>query len=59
MIMKKTFEIQLLTHVDAETDKDAVKQFVADLKSRGLDTSVTIDVRDIASGEDAVELTYI
>ena len=61
----KTFEIQLQMHVDAETKEDAVRQFLADLEmidfvdSHRLRSDIAIDVRDIASGEDAVELTYI
>mgnify|MGYP003127808747 FL=1 len=66
--MKKTFELQLRMHLDAETEEDAVRQFLADLEmidfvdSYRLRSDIAIDVRDIASGEDAVDavkLTYI
>ena len=30
--MKKTFELQLRMHIDAETEEDAVRQFLADLE---------------------------
>ena len=55
-------------HIDAETEEDAVRQFLADLEmidfvdSYRLRSDIAIDVRDIASGEDAVDavkLTYI
>ena len=45
-------------HVDAETEEDAVSQFFDDIDS----SDVTLDIRDIASGEDAVDavkLTYV
>tara|TARA_R100000234_G_scaffold111585_1_gene84644 strand:- start:123 stop:296 length:174 start_codon:yes stop_codon:yes gene_type:complete len=54
--MKKTFEIQLLAHIEAETRQEALKEF---LKTYNCSTDDALDIRDIESGEDAVELTYI
>ena len=51
--MKKTFELQLRMHVDAETEEDAVRQFLADLEmidfvdSYRLRSDIALDVRDI------------
>ncbi len=50
--MKKTFEIQLLAHIEAETKQEALKEF---LKTYNCSTDDALDIRDIDSGEDAVD----
>ena len=59
---KKTFEIQMLMHIDAETKEEAVQSFLANLEmvdfvdKHSLGGDFTLDVRDVHTDEDAVEV---
>jgi|TARA_R100000081_G_scaffold89994_1_gene64070 hypothetical protein len=62
MKSKKTFEIQMLMHIDAETKEEAVQTFLANLEmvdfvdKHSLGGDFTLDVRDVNTDEDAVDV---
>ena len=51
MKTKKTFEIQLLSHVEGETQEEAIKEFLTDIIQRkysdicGIGKDIAIDAR--------------
>ena len=59
---KKTFEIQMLMRIDADTKEEAMQTFLANLEmvdfvdKHSLGGDFTLDVRDVHTDEDAVEV---
>jgi len=62
MKSKKTFEIQLLSHVEGETQEEAVQTFLANLEmvdfvdKHSLGGDFTLDIRDVNTDEDAIDV---
>ena len=62
MSKKKTFEIQMLMHIDAETKEEAVQTFLANLEmvdfvdKHSLGGDFTLDIRDVNTDEDAIDV---
>ena len=57
---KKTFEIQLLSHVEGETQEEAIKEFLTDIIQRkysdicGIGKDIAIDAREVPQEEEGL-----
>tara|TARA_B100000212_G_C27353461_1_gene524731 strand:+ start:803 stop:1141 length:339 start_codon:yes stop_codon:yes gene_type:complete len=60
MSKKKTFEIQLLSHVEGETQEEAIKEFLTDIIQRkysdicGIGKDIAIDAREVPQEEEGL-----
>jgi hypothetical protein len=60
MKTKKTFEIQLLSHVEGETQEEAIKEFLTDIIQRkysdicGIGKDIAIDAREVPQEEEGL-----
>ena len=65
MKRKKTFEIQLLSHVEGETEEEAVKEFLTDIIQRkystlyGLGKDIAVDAIEVPQEEEGLFKTKV